>query len=148
MVNMYVRIAKDGGRLVANFEVFDRRSRPVSHQATVTIQKRGNFSLNKAAFQALGEPEAVELLFDRSERLIGMRPSEVRNRHAYPVRKQQNAQSYLVAGNAFNQYYQIETGVTRRWDASIQDGILVIDLKQESQVVESNRGKNMRDMDP
>lgn len=129
------------------FEVFDRRSRPVSNQPTITIQKRGNFSLNRAAFEALDGPEAVELLFDRTERLIAMRPSETTNRLAYPVRKQQNAASYLIAGNAFNQYYGIETGITKRWDAELLDGMLVIDLKVKPQEVISNRDKSQQRAD-
>ena len=132
---------------MANFEVFDRRSRPVSHQPTVTLQKRGNFSLNRAAFNALGDPEAVELLYDRTERLIGMRSASLNNRLAYPVRKQQNAASYLIAGNAFNQFYGIETGSTRRWNAVMSDDILVVDLKQQAQVVVSNRDKSQRRSD-
>jgi hypothetical protein len=124
---------------MANFEVFDRRSRPVGKQPTLTIQKRGNFSLNRAAFDALGQPAAVELLFDRVQRIVGFRPTDEHNRRAYPVRKQQNAASYLIAGNAFNQYYGIETGITRRYDAAMIDGILVVDLKQPGQEVISTR---------
>ena len=124
---------------MANFEVFDRRTRPVSNQATVTIQKRGNFSLNRAAFVALEEPEAVELLYDRVEKLIGMRKAEVTNPIAYPVRKQQNAASYLVAGNLFAQFYGIPVGVTRRWDVKMMGNVLAIDLKEEGREVMSRR---------
>lgn len=125
---------------MANFEVFDRRTRPVPSQATITLQKRGTFSLNRAAFRALGEPEAVELLYDRAERLVGLRNATVDNPFAYPVRKQQNAASYLIAGKAFAQHYGISVGVTRRWPAQMVEGILAIDLKEPGQEVVTRRG--------
>ena len=45
------------------FETFTRRMVPLVKKPTVTIQKRGTLSFNKAAQVALGEPEAVELLY-------------------------------------------------------------------------------------
>ena len=57
---------------MADFEVFTRRMVPLVKQPTATLQKRGTMSLNKAAHVALGSPDAVELLYDRAEQIIGM----------------------------------------------------------------------------
>ena len=127
-----------------DFEVFNRRARPVSKQPVITLQKRGTFSLNEAAFIALGEPEVVELLYDRTEKLVGMRKVGPDNAYAYPVRKQQNAASYLVAGNAFSQYYGIPVGVTRRWSARLMENVLVIDLKEPGQEVINHRARKQQ----
>lgn len=112
-----------------NFEVFNRRAAPVTTQPLVTIQKRGTMSFNRAAFEALGEPAAVELLFDRQERIVGFRPVDVDVPHAYRPRKQGHTHNYLVAGQAFTQHFGIETGTARRYPAAMLDAVLVVDLK-------------------
>ena len=114
---------------MANWEVFQRRAAPGVSQPFVTLQKRGTMSLNAAAFEALGEPEAVELLFDRGERLLGFRPVDPSAAHAYKPRKQGRTANYVVSGMALTQYFGIETDTARRY-AEVQDGVLVVDLKQ------------------
>ena len=129
---------------MANFEVFTRRMVPLVKQPAVTIQKRGNISINRAAFVALGEPQAVELLYDPTERIVGFRGVPVDTEHAYPMRPQGQKEDgpYIVAGMAFTKYYAIDTTISRRWPAAMQDDILCIDLKQPGTVVTSNRGRS------
>ena len=55
------------------FEIYKRQRAPASIEPAVTIQKRGTFSLNSAAYAVLGSPKAVELLYDRERELIGLR---------------------------------------------------------------------------
>lgn len=128
------------------FETFTRTRVPVTTEPYATIQKGGTaFSLNAAAFQALGSPKAVELLYDRDERLIGLRKVAPSTPHAYEVRgqgKRPDAPSnWLIAGRAFTQYYEIDTSVARRWPADERDGMLVIDLKDPGTEVFSNRNR-------
>ncbi len=118
------------GEDMPTFEVFNRRTAPSTTQPLVTIQKRGTMSLNRSAFEALGEPDAVELLYDREERLLGFRPVDPAVPHAYRPRKQGNAANYILAGQAFTQYYGVETGTARRYRAKLLDDVLVVDLKQ------------------
>ena len=118
------------------FEEFSRRAAAATRDPVVGIQKRGTFSLNAGAVEALrnlagmsGEEEnvRVKLLFDRDRQLIAFKPTDdVIN--AYEVRKQQNSESYLLAGRAFTQHYEIDTSVSRRYAAVVQDALLVIDL--------------------
>ncbi len=122
------------------FEVFDRKAATASKNPMVSIQKQGSFSLNKAAYQLLGEPETVELLFDSEEQRIGFRPVSPNSPRAYPVRPQgKSAATFMIAGQAFTKYYDIDTSVARRYSVEMQDGILVIDLKSESTVVTGPR---------
>jgi hypothetical protein len=79
----------------------------------------------------LAEPEAVELLYDRKERVMGLRKVEPSVRHAYAVRPQRNASSFLVSGRSFAQYYGIETEVARRYPATMLGDVLAVDLKAE-----------------
>ena len=131
------------------FEVFDKRKAPLAKSPSVTIQKRGIFSLNKAAHKLIGEPETVELLFDRENLVIGLRASEVSG-HAYAIRPQtarDNGQVILSA-TAFTQYYDIDTTVSRRWEPYEKDGILCIDLKSHSVEVRGNRSKKSAEVVP
>lgn len=125
---------------MGGFEVFDRRAAPLVSAPFVTLQKKGPLSLNQAAYEAIGKPAAVELLYDRSNRLIGLRPTEPTNPRAYPVRAQA-ARNYLIAGQAFTKYYDIDTSVARRYEVEVRDGMLVIDLKTGGSVATGVRGR-------
>jgi hypothetical protein len=130
---------------VPHFEVFTKRLVPLVKQAAVTIQKRGTMSVNRAAFVAMGEPEAIELLYDPTEKIIGMRPVPAETEHAYPVRAQSSKKEdgpYLVAGTAFTRYYGIDTTVSKRWPVEMQDDVLCLDLKQQGTIVTSNRSRS------
>jgi hypothetical protein len=134
---------------VPNFEVFTRRMVPLVKAPYVTIQRRGTMSFNKAAHAAMGEPQAVELLFDAGEQIIGVHPVEPATEHAYPIRATSGNQEkgpFLVAGTAFTKYYKIDTSVSKRWVGVMADGVLCIDLKQDGTVVTSNRsGRGSRE---
>jgi hypothetical protein len=106
----------------------------------VTIQKRGTISMNRAAYVALDSPDTVELLYDLADRVVGLRAVDHLVEHAYPVRSVgADGSSYLIAGTAFTKYYGIDTEVSRRWPAELQDGVLCVDLKEDGTIVTSNR---------
>jgi len=117
------------------FVVFDRKGTPTTNKPWVTIQARGNFGLNGAAFAAMGKPKAVELLYDADARRVGFRPADPEALNAYPVRKQQASDSYVLAGRAFTLYNGIEATEARRYDAAMEGDILVIELGQGGAVV-------------
>lgn len=68
------------------FEVFDKRMTPMAKAPSVTIQKRGVISLNKAAHQLIDSAQTVELLFDPDRRVVALRPADDSSPHAYAVR--------------------------------------------------------------
>ncbi len=123
------------------FEVFKKRFAPLVKQPYVTLQKKGILSINKAAYLALGSPAAVELLYDRDEQVIGLRPVEPTVEHAYPIRNagDENANAFMLSGTAFTHYYEIPTPTSMRYPAAITDGMLCIDLKCAGTEVTSNR---------
>lgn len=124
------------------FEVFKKSSAPVSSVPSVTIQKRGLMSLNRAAYALIDSPQAIELLWDRERKVIGMRPASLESPDAYPARAQ-NAGSdrgpILVAGSMFTRFIDLDTSDAKRWVPQLEDGILCIDLKVAGQPVSSNR---------
>jgi hypothetical protein len=76
------------------FEEFSRDDSRASREgAMFTLQARGLISFNQAAFAALGEPEAVVLLYDAAENIVAMRNVPETRENAYTVRMQRLAQS-------------------------------------------------------
>lgn len=126
---------------VPNFETFTKRMVPLTKAPTVTVQKnKGIMSLNKAAHVALGEPSAVELMYDQADEIIGIRGVSEEVPHAYPVRSVgKEATTFVVAGTAFTKYYGINTDESRRYAAEIQDGVLCVNLRGDSVVVSNTR---------
>lgn len=123
------------------FEVFDKRMAPLAKAPSVTIQKRGIFSINRAAHNLIGAPETVEMLFDRENQIIALRPSK--ELHAYPIRPQSSRDTgqMILSAAAFAQYYEIDTSISRRYKPYEQDGMLCIDLTGPSAEVRGNRAK-------
>ena len=124
------------------FEVFNRTSFRAYRNPMCTIQKRGTFSLNAAAFGAIrGDHEVTDtlyvvLLFDRSRKLVGFRRASEDEPNAYPVRKQANSNSYLVAGKIFCRHYEIQIGQARRYKArDLGEGVVGFSLDDEGKEV-------------
>lgn len=113
------------------WRTLDRRARPTPGRPTVGIQaNKGNLSLNREAFEALGSPEAVEILYDPEEQLIGLKPTQPNARN-YALHKQGVSNTWLVPGKALAQAMELDTSIARRYDVTIEDGVLVIDLKHD-----------------
>lgn len=116
------------------FTVYEKGSAPVPTTPSVTIQRRGMLSINRAAFEGLGKPEGVELLWDAERKAIAMRPAPLTNQNAYPVRPQgqNNAERgpWLVAGTLFTQFIGLDTSEAFRWTPTFEDGMLIIDVSK------------------
>jgi hypothetical protein len=127
------------------FEVFDKRQTTRSKAPLVTIQKRGVISFNRAAHALIDEAEMVELLYDRDDEIVGIRPVSNDVPHGYPVRAQSATRStgpLLIAGTAFVQYYGIDTTMSRRWTPYMRGDVLCIDLSTPGTPIIGNRSKN------
>src|SRR5882724_7318518 len=114
------------------FEEFDQYHSRSVKTLFVTIQRRGNFSLNRATFKALGEPKSVKMLFNRSKRQIGFRPTAPDDFRSIPVRRQGQSDSYMIAGLTFCKEYDIDTTTARRYEVEVQQEVLIIDLNASS----------------
>ena len=113
------------------FEVFRRKSRPTVKDPIIGMQSRGTFSLNAAAYKLVrGDREDdelhVELLYDADEQVIGIRGVDPGAPNSYVIRKQKGAESYLMTGVGFLNYYGIPfTGKARHYIAREFDGGIV-----------------------
>jgi hypothetical protein len=126
-----------------DFEVFKKRTPPPQADAYVTVQKKGTLGFNRAAYEKLGRPKAIELLYDPAEKIIGLRGADEASEHAYPIRSAalKRDSSFLVSGTAFCNYYGIDITSARRWHAYEDGDILCVDLKKPFTEVTSNRNR-------
>jgi len=89
------------------------------------------FALNELAYEALNRPEAIELFYDRSDKVIGLKGAERGSPDSYAVRHH-TKHSYQVEGRSFMKFYEIpEEAAGRRYQAEMMDGILAIDLQKQ-----------------
>jgi hypothetical protein len=128
------------------FEVFDKRAAVASKHPYVTIQRRGPFSFNRAAYELMGSPEAVELLYDRDTERVAFRPVSAERPRAFPVRAQgKNAATHMVSGQAFTKHYGLDTSVARRYAVEMEDEMLILDLRADSTDATGPRDKHKAD---
>jgi hypothetical protein len=125
------------------FEVFDKRMTPLAKAPSVTIQKRGVISLNKAAHDLVDNAQTVELLYDRDRKVMALRAADDSSPHAYAVRNgsKRGPGQAIVSATAFTQHYGIDTTATRRWKPFMEDGMLCVDLSEKGTVITGNRTK-------
>jgi hypothetical protein len=125
------------------FEVFDKRMIPLAKAPSVTVQKRGVISLNKAAHDLIGNTETVELLYDRDRHVIALRRADDPSPHAYAVRSgsKRGPGQAIISATAFTAHYGIDTTATKRWKPFVEDGMLCVDLTKKGTVITGNRAK-------
>lgn len=124
-----------------NWQVFDRRATPLVKRPEVTIQKKGMLSMNASAHHALGRPDAVELLWDAEQRVIGLRPVATDSPQAYPLRSVGTGNSFVISGTAFFAFFGISPEAPKRRDVKVEDGVLILDLKDPGRDATSNRNR-------
>jgi hypothetical protein len=131
----------EGDSRVSNsgWTLFDRKSQPKTREPRITLQASGNFSFNEAAYNALGRPEFIEMLYHEGKQLIGFRAASEKSAHAYPIAPQANARTFQTSGRAFCAAFGIETGTARRFAPEVDGEIVVIDLKDEAKNVSKPR---------
>ena len=88
------------------FEKFHRYKVTADPVPTVAFHARGLFALNELAYDALKRPEAIELFYDVSEKMIGFKGATRDSPDAYVVRHH-TKHSYQVEGRGFVRFYKI-----------------------------------------
>jgi hypothetical protein len=128
---------------MAQFDRFSRDQVARKRDPWVTIQKRGTISLNRSAYEMVGSPAAVELLYDADSRIVGLRECDPRDRDAVRVRSPtgKDAGPFVVSAMAYLRFYEIAFDGSRRWLAYLEDGVLCVDLRTQSLAVTSNRAR-------
>ena len=119
--------------MTVDFEIFE--AGPVvkdTDRVHVTINKLGHIFLNRRMLEALGEPDAVTLMYDRRRSIIGVMPSPLHRSHAFPLRRKdrKTSRGRMVHANNFCKHYSIRPTETLAFLSPVvnKDGILVLDL--------------------
>jgi hypothetical protein len=91
-------------------------------------------TINRVAYGMLGGPEAVELMYNKQNRVIGVRQVSPKEPYAFPLRgqgrREQEPSNYLVAVQAFTKHYGIDTSVAMRYPVEMQEDILIVPLSR------------------
>lgn len=96
-----------------------------------TMNPKGHIVFNRHTWQKMDEPEAVNILFDRVNLRVGLKPTRKAMRNAYPLYTTGKSGSRIVhAGRLLNEYNidLPETLEFRGIDVD-EDGILILDLR-------------------
>jgi hypothetical protein len=93
---------------IAHFtEYTGRPNRTSAELPRVTLNDRGQISLNRYAFRELGEPSAVKLYFDGNNRVIGLRPADVRHSNSFPIRPKNQHRTRRILASPFCRHFGI-----------------------------------------
>lgn len=98
----------------------------------VSLNSLGDIVLNRVAYEQLGEPTAVELLYDRERETIGVKPLNTETaENAFPVRPRGNRGGYRIRGNRLLRAFGIDIGRTRIFPGCQIDryGVLCLDIR-------------------
>jgi hypothetical protein len=126
------------------FETFGRDLSAANSTPSVTVLRRGAFSINRAAYTALGAPRSVQFLYDVSESIIGIQATDPSSDTAHRVRPTTAHGPVLVSAMAFLRFHQLGLVAATRWAAFLDDGVLCVDLKTRGIPVTSNRADTGR----
>lgn len=127
--------------LLEGYQKWDRQTAPKTSEPLVTVQKGGLFSLNKAAHEAMGSPERVDLFYNPGKKSIAFVPADERSATAYPARQQGRQSNYYVAGQKFTKHHGIDTSVARRYPVKVHNQMLFVDLTGPSTIATGVRAR-------
>lgn len=128
------------------WEEFKQKANYRAEMMRISLNGRGHFLLNQKAVVQLGDPEAVILLFERSSRLIGLKPSAAAVDHSYELKRQGSSQNYTLKAKSFCNYYSINVGDSVVFnDVRLENGMIILNLDNVTEVVRRARFADLAD---
>ena len=125
------------GEALMNFKHWTRfQGRPNSAVRSdglrVTINPKGCIRLNLKAWEALGCPEAVELLFDKRRGVIGILKTETWAENAFPTKPESNGRGRRIFASPFCRHIELNARRTMLFNTAEVDDEGVLSLPLES----------------
>jgi len=98
----------------------------------VTLSPQGKILLNRLAFQALDQTQAVVLLFDESDRTIGLKPADPTRKNAFAVKQWDRFHNRTILAASFCRHYNLLPTRTILFNnAEVDnDGVLRLELRE------------------
>ncbi len=94
--------------MIKHWTVFNGKpNRSMRDKIRVTINLKGAIILNRRGFEELGRPAAVELFFDRTYGIIGVKKTRPDAHNAFPVKQAAKGNSYRINANPFCLFFDI-----------------------------------------
>ncbi len=121
--------------MIGHWEDFDAGpTQSLNERIHVTLCPRNVILLNGNIYEQMGKPEAVVLMFDKLNSMIGLRPTRLDRPGAFPVKQKGRGRHRLIRATPFCKHYGIKVD---RINAFVEpeldaDGILKLDLKKKS----------------
>ena len=100
----------------------------------ITLNPKGYLLIGARAFEKFGRPEQAILLFDQTNSLIGIQPTNRHAPNAYPLVKENKTKKgnyRIIRAHRFCRHYAIRVERTVAFvEPTVDpDGVLVLDLK-------------------
>ena len=117
---------------------------PSSVRLSASINQKNVLTLNRYTHNILGSPEAVLMMFDKRESIIGLSPTHTADPDGFRV-KLKGEMNYVVHLAPFCRHHGILINRTERFSKPglTREGYLTLDLKDTINV--SNRRKRRRE---
>ena len=114
---------------------------PSRERLSVSINNKNTLTLSKYTRRILGDPEAVLVMFDKKESVIGLSPTHKGDPDGFDVKPKGSGQNFVVHITPFCRHHGIFIERTERFakPGLSQEGFLTLDLKETIDV--SNRRK-------
>ena len=95
----------------------------------VTMNPMGDIVMSRVTYEMMGEPKAFLILYDTTNKRIGLKPAALTTRNAYPVRVSNRAGAKMICGHRLTREHRIDLPHTVRFYDIDEDGILILDLR-------------------
>jgi hypothetical protein len=115
------------------WEIFEEgENKPFAERVHVTLNRKHKFCLNGRVHEMMGRPEAVVLMFDWQERVIGIRPASPTDKGAFRLHPLcRGSRHRIIRAAPFCRHFAICVSSTTVFlDPRVDgDGVLLLDLK-------------------
>jgi hypothetical protein len=107
----------------------------------VTISPKSAILLNRLAFETLGRPAAVELMFDHTYGIIGLKPTKPEAHNAFPVVSAVNGYYRRINAASFCRHFNIRLEKTMLflYPTIEPDGVMELNLTKTMTVTRGSR---------
>ena len=107
----------------------------------VTLDSRGVLLLNKLAYDALGMPSAVKLLYDEDRRVIGLKPEDIRRANAFPVKLKDKYHNRRISISPFCKHFGLDIRRTILFNEVDfnNDGVMKLELNKTITIGKAER---------
>ena len=96
-----------------------------------TMNRQGDIVISRVTYEMLGSPKAFNILYDKTNNRIGLKPAALAAKNAYPARVSNHAGAKMIRGHRLTREHRIDLPHTVQFvGAQIdEDGILILDLR-------------------